>query len=234
MKSILLILLISLLQVKYTYGQLNTIFEHEEKTSKGEFTFCLGLSKDKNYTLWIENYSTQDFGPEEKISLGTYTLKNEILILKDRCNGYTMTFYYKKDSLIVQKAFSNMNGLIFNNKNIKDWESSINPNSSYKTTPKKRKIYKKLKNGNNQFTSGNYLDNKYQPINQINLLPDSTFIYSIFEIVFLKGTWTKSGNEIILIDPNMNTPFYLLIDKENLINLICPSHLPDCFYLKTN
>lgn len=171
---------------------------------------------DGYYVLDLVYYG-RDVVTFDRISYGSYNSESEFLTMYDSILGYEMKMKIVSDTnlMFLDKGYCEMRYRFFN-----WWKPS-------KFIPRETAIdFEKLKNTCadyrnqktlNPFFCGHYVFANITPYFDLTISENGCFQYSIDKTTILEGVYERIGNVLLLKDSEIKEPFYVLIEKDNII-----------------
>ena len=219
MKNQTIVLLFLIFTFNSAFSQISKIYLYESVGNKIDCNIF--FYKDGFYKLTLDDYTSEN-PYEVGLSKGNYVVKNDMILLTDQYNKFTMQFLNKGKNIVGIKTFQ----FLENKKFIESYLDIYDKptiSDSYNLTLKDSRAYFAEKNKelfNLDF--GTYL---MQLDFTLSLSAEYNFKFCYRDIILLKGSWKRNQNEIVLNDDLFKHPFYVIIDKDKLRSKILPDFL---------
>jgi len=211
-----------------TLSQLSAVYSLDN-VSGNSTDCCIYLYKNGVYEIVLEEQETVDLISNSQISYGNYTCENKQINLFDLYNGYQMRFILRDDYIVSIRSFK----WLLNRKFLKrDFQIYDDPDSTYlkeKKVEQRRKEFKQICNVEYPMKMGIY---KTIYGFTLNIKCDRQYVFEYHGIILSEGTWSRNGNELVLVDTVLQYSFFVFIEKEGLNCLILPGNYNGFVYHK--
>ena len=216
-KSIYLIIFI--LCFNSAFSQISKIYTYESVGNKIDCNIF--FYKEGFYKLTLDDFTSEN--PYQVIlSKGNYVVKNDIILLTDQYNKFTMQFLNYKKNIVGIKTYQCLKNKKFIESYLGIYNKPNNSDSKNLSLKDSREYFANKNKELFNFNCGNYL---MQLDFTLNLYAENDFKFCYRDIVLLKGSWNRNQNEIVLNDVLINHPFYVIIDKNKLRCEILPDEI---------
>lgn len=174
------------------------------------------IYENGKYEFFLETQETDDIVFSHLLSIGKYTIKDNLIILYDSYNKYQQEFLFNNNYLVSKKTFQ-----FLQNKKLEknDLIKSLKPmfkDSDFEFLSNQIILFK-IKN---PLAYRLYFDT-YQGYNglKIQLRVDSTYKLTFKNIILSEGKFSRSGNVLKMFDSSLSHTFFMLISNNK--ELIC-------------
>jgi TonB family protein len=172
-----------------------------------------------SYELLLEENVSPDIIYSVSVSLGTYTIKNNVITLTDQIHAFQMQMQLlKSGAIIAKKGFA----FIANKTFVYSWAANGETSPSELNSVKQyndRTKYLQTHTTPESLYYGQYGGLSYY---LLDLQKDNRYTLHYKNILISIGTWEKSGNELALYDTSLQHKFYLMIEKNKLVSKYIP------------
>ena len=163
------------------------------------------------------------------MSYGTFSLKNNQIILVDLTSKYRMIFYLNKNDVIPEKAIYCLKHKVFQRfiEDPEEWDFLVlckeELNIIKKNSDRCSLEYFNIKIGKYENDSGYVLE----------ILKKQEYQINYKELIISKGKWSRNKNKLILYDSSLKHQFFGIIDEDKIISNLFPcEYLGRSLYLK--
>lgn len=224
-----------LLSILIAFGALFSINaqSYALQLSNNEMNCYFDMYKNGTYLIKLSYKGASDLMMSQIFSFGDYKMdENGDYRLTDKTHGFDIVLEPISD----KKVFLVKNGFGWMQMNylVKTGEKTTTPISVLDSFLSKDEVVsfrKKLISGfvsqENRIKYALYRSEQ-NPDFSLNLKEDGTYAVKYYSLELSAGNWTKEGNQLLLKDKNLNSNFYLIIDKDNLLR---STLLPGDFFL---
>jgi len=216
MRKKIILLIFFVLGFNSAFSQISKVYTYDTISNKVDCNIF--FYKEGVYEVTLEDYT--DENPYLIIlSFGQYTIQDDKIVLFDKYNEFKMQFVLKDSFIVGHKTYKWLKDKKMQKSYFEIYDKPFFQKANFKNLAESRSQFAKQNINQNDFYLGTY---KMQMDYILNFNSCASYQFKYKEIIISEGTWKRKGNELILKDIEIETPFYILIGKETLINKMLP------------